>query len=127
MTYLAQVPFEVNQAIINAREAADAKFSFEVVRATLRDSESLKTAAYYVVSTLLMPTNELDPLSLQTFGALNGDYIVDCLISAGGPTVTARYESRAGVLTLEYHHGGDVLSVRTADSRLELLNFLATC
>ena len=127
MTFLVRIPFEVNQAIIDAREAASAEFSFEVVRATLRDSESLKTAAYYVVSTLLMPTNELDPLSLQTFGALNGDYIVDCLISAGGPTVTARYESRAGVLTLEYHHGGDVLSVRTADSRLELLNFLATC
>ena len=127
MTYLAQVPFEVNQAIIDAREAADAEFSFEVVRATLRDKPALDAAADCVVSTLLMPANALNPLSLQTFGALNGDYIVDCLISAGGPTVTARYESRAEALTLEYHHGGDTLTVRTADSKLELLEFLATC
>ena len=127
MTFLVRIPFEVNQAIIDAREAASAEFSFEVVRATLRDSESLKAAADYVVSTLLTPANALDPLSLQTFGALNGDYIVDCLISAGGPTVTARYESRTEALTIEYHHGGDVLTVRTADSKLELLDFLAAC
>ncbi len=127
MSYLIQIPFEVNQAIIDARESAGADFAFRIVSATLRDSDSLRTAADYVVSVLTMPANELDPVGLQTFGALNGDYIVDCLITAGGPTVSARYESSTGALTVTYAHGGDLLVVRTTDEHLPLLDFLANC
>ena len=35
-----------------------------------------------------------EPLSVEVFTAANGNRIIDAVLTCGGPTVTARYESR---------------------------------
>lgn len=67
----------------------------------------------------------LDPLDVELFRATNGAFIMDVTFTVGGPSISARYESRWERLTIEARHGGDRLDVSATGATL--CNDVASC
>ncbi len=52
-----------------------------------------------------------EPLSVEVFTAANGNRIIDAVLTCGGPTVTARYESRYGSITVVANWGSALIEL----------------